>query len=186
MLRYSTNRFLSLRVCSLPTPTGIRCWGLCDISGYRLVTSVDGEMTGDPDLRKWFECPFGGTTRQVLWVMLGTCQELKDKLDGSGVFIAMDKVVTSAILLAILASHNIYAVCSCPISRADGAVQYWESLDITVKNRGDIIFDRSGEMSFVRWHKSVNNVLCYTIHIFQPEQGGANDAVDHFRPQPST
>lgn len=179
----------------LSKQTGIKVWALCDIKGYCLISSVDGGIQGDPKLRRWFNCPLGRTTRQVLWVVLGASPLLSAKLDGSGVHVAMDNFFTSPTLFECLASHNIFAVGTCRSDRTAGAASYLESLGRTLHERGDMNFSRSGEMAFVHWRDSKDITFCSTIHIAQPseeelaiqaseEEGAPVSVTDHFTPLP--
>ncbi|CAM9572837.1 unnamed protein product [Pylaiella littoralis] len=143
-------------------------------------------MQGDPKLHQWFNCPLGRTTRQVLWVLLGASPVLSKKLDGSGVYIAIDSFFTSPTLFECLASHDIFAVGTCRSDKTAGATAYLESLNRTLVELGDMNFCRAGEMAFVRWKDSKDVTLCSTIHIAQPskEECARNEGVDHFTPLP--
>ncbi|CAN0297114.1 unnamed protein product [Pylaiella littoralis] len=165
---------------------GIKIWALCDHKGYCLISSVDGGMQGASKLRQWFNCPLDRTTRQVLWVLLGASPVLSKKLDGSGVYIAMDSFFTNPMLFECLASHDIFAVGTCRSDRTAGAAAYLESLDRTLVERGDMNFCRAGEMAFVRWKDSKDVTLCSTIHIAQPgeKECARNEGIDHFTPLP--
>lgn len=107
---------------------------------------------------------------------------LRQKLDGSGTFIAMDNYFTSPTLFSCLASHEIYAVGTCRTLRTSGALPYMQSLGRTTPNRGDMTFCRSGEMAFVQWKDSKEIILCSTIHIGGAGQEGGG--IDHFKPLP--
>lgn len=161
-------------------------WALCDVVGYCLISSVDGGMTGDPNLRQWMDCPLGRTTRQVLWVLLGACPVLKEKLVGSGVYIAMDNYFTNPTLFGCLASHDIFAVGTCRSDRTAGALPYLKSLRHNLAERGDMEFCRSGEIAFVRWKDSKEVLLCSSIHIAQPGEWEEpkDGGIDHFKPLP--
>lgn len=163
--------------------TGIKVWALRDSQGYCLANTIDAGMKGDPKLRRWLNCPLGNITRQVLWVLLGACSELSEKLEGSGVYIAMDDHVTSPTLLECLASHDIFAVGSCRANLTAGAAQYWQSLDrTTLDGRGDMKFCRSDEMAFLQRKGSKDaDILCSTIHIAQEAEGGG---MQHVKPAP--
>ncbi|CAN0055524.1 unnamed protein product [Pylaiella littoralis] len=167
-----------------PITNGITIWALRDTKGYCLASNVDGGMKGDPKLRRWFNCPLGRTTRQVLWALLGACPELRDKLEGSGVYIAMDDRLTSPTLFECLASHDIFAVGRCRAHMTAGAAQYWQSLDrSTLEKGGEVNFCRSGEMAFVQSKKDSKGaaVLCSTVHIAQEAAAGG---MRHFRSEP--
>lgn len=161
------------------------------------MSSVDGGFNGDPKIRDWFNCPLGRTTRHVLYVLLDACKEFKDKIDGSGVHVAMDNFFTSPTLFECLASHGIFAVGTCRKDRTAGAVPFWESLDRRLLERGDMHFARSGNIAFVQWLDSKDVILCSTIHIAQPSEGSeepeaepdsepkaGDDGDDHFKPIP--
>lgn len=155
----------------------------CDVKGYCLINSVDGGMKGDPKLRPYMDCPLGRTTRHMLHVLLGECEVLREKLEGSGVFIAMDNYFTSPTLFECLASHDIFAVGTCRANRTAGAQGFLQSLGRTIPNRGDMNFCRSGEVAFVQWKDSKDIFLCSTIHIAQPKPG-SKSGIDHFKPLP--
>lgn len=147
-----------------------------------MINSVDGGMSGDPKLRPYMNCPLGRTTRHVLHVLLGECEILRQKLHGSGCFIAMDNYFTSPTLFACLASHDIFAVGTCRTNRTSGALPYLESLGREIPDRGDMSFCRSGDLAFVQWKDSKDIVLCSTTHIAEPPAGGSG--VNHFKPLP--
>lgn len=167
--------------------TGINVWTLRDSNGYCLASSVDGGMKGDPNLRRWFNCPLGRTTRQILWELLGASSELREKLEGSGVYIAMNDSVTSPTLFECLASHDIFAVGICRASVAAGAAQYWKSLDRTTLNkRRDANFCRSGELAFAQSKEGakLDSIVCSTIHVAQEaEKAASKGNMDHFIPE---
>lgn len=158
----------------------------CDITGYCLTSSVDVGYQGDPKLRPFQDCPLGRTTRHVLQVLLGECDVLRQKIDGSGVHIAMDNYFTSPTLFECLASHDIFAVGTCRSDRTAGADAYLDSLGRTIPNRGDMNFCRSGQVAFVEWKDSKEIFLVSTIHIAQPGTKVKQEArgIDHFKPLP--
>lgn len=161
---------------------GMKQYAACDRNGYCLINSIDGSFKGDPKLRPLEDCPLKHTTRHVLHVLLEECQTLREKLVGSGVFIAMDNFFTSPTLFGCLASHGIFAVGTCRANRTCGASTYLESLGRKTPNRGDMAFCRSGEMAFVKWLDSKEIFLCSTVHIGETgEEGGG---INHFRPVP--
>jgi len=144
-------------------------------------------MRGDPKLRHYFDCPLGRTTRQVLWVLLEACGTLREKLVGSGVYIAMDNFFTSPTLFECLAYHDIFCVGTCRSDRTAGGLPYMQSLGCTLPERGDMNFCRSGEMAFVQWKDSKDVILCSTIHIAQPAASLDEEAaggINHFKPYP--
>eukprot|EP00752_Nemacystus_decipiens_P016861 g15093.t1 len=168
-----------------PIKHGMKQEAACDATGYCLTSSVDGGMHGDPKLRRYMDCPLGRTTRHVLHVLLGECEVLKKKIDGSGVFIAMDNYFTSPTLFECLASHEIFAVGTCRADRTAGAEAYLQSLGRTIPNRGDMNFCRSGQVACVQWKDSKDIFLVSTIHIAQPAEGKKEVAgLDHFKPLP--
>ena len=142
-------------------------------------------MKGDPKLRPYMDCPLGRTTRHVLHVLLNECAVLGQKINGSGVFIAMDNYFTSPTLFECLASHDIFAVGTCRADRTAGAQAYLESLGRDIPNRGDMNFCRSGQVACVQWKDSKDIFLVSTIHIAQPAKGKEEaEGVDHFKPLP--
>ncbi|CAB1105013.1 unnamed protein product [Ectocarpus sp. CCAP 1310/34] len=169
----------------------MKLFAICDIEGYCFVSSVDGGMNGDPKLRVWFDCPLGRTTRHVLHVLLGACKKFGDKIDGSGVYIAMDNYFTSPTLFECLASHDIFAVGTCRSNRTGGAVPYLQSLDRRPVERGEMHFARAGNVAFVQWLDSKEIILCSSIHIAQPhaaigepKKEDSDGGDDHFAPLP--
>ncbi|CAB1105534.1 unnamed protein product [Ectocarpus sp. CCAP 1310/34] len=132
---------------------------------------VGGGMKGDPKLRPYMDCPLGRTTRHVLHVLLGECGVLRQKIDGSEVFIAMDNYFTSLTLFECLASHDIFAVGTCRADRTAGADAYLETLGRTIPNRGDMNFCRSWQVACVQWTDSKDIFLISTIHVAQPAKG---------------
>ena len=155
---------------------------LCDVKGYCLTNSVDGGMKGDPKLRPYLDDPLGRTTRHVLHVLLGECDLLRQKLDGSGVYLAMDNYFSSPTLFECLASHGIFAVGTCRSNRTAGAQAYLQNLGRTIPNRGDMNFCRSEEIAFVNWKDSKDISLTSTIHIAQPKEDAGG--INHFKPVP--
>ncbi|CAB1110363.1 unnamed protein product [Ectocarpus sp. CCAP 1310/34] len=131
------------------------------------------------------DCPLGRTTRHLLHVLLGECGVLRQKIDGSGVFIAMDNYFTSPTLFECLASHDIFAVGTCRADRTASADVYLESLGRTIPNRGDMNFCRSGQVACVQWADSKDIFLISTIHVAQPAKGKEEaGGIDHFKPLP--
>ena len=170
---------------------GVKMLAICDVAGYCFVSSVEGGFSGDPKLRKWSDCPLGRTTRHVLHVLLDACKEFGDKIDGSGVHIAMDNYFTSPTLFECLAGHDIFAVGTCRVNRTAGAIPFLQSLDRIPVKRGDMNFARAGNVAFVQWLDSKDIILCSTIHlaqpraaIGQPKKEDDDGGDDHFAPLP--
>ncbi|CAB1112975.1 unnamed protein product [Ectocarpus sp. CCAP 1310/34] len=168
-----------------PIKHGMKLLAACDITGYCLTSSVDGGMKGDPKLRPYMDCPLGRATRHVLHVLLGECGVLRQKIDGSGVFIAMDNYFTSPTVFECLASYDIFAVGTCRADRTAGADAYLESLGRTIPNRGDMNLCRSGQVACVQWADSKGIFLISTIHFAQPAKGKEEaGGIDHIKPLP--
>lgn len=90
------------------------------------------------------------------------------KIDMSGVTVAMDNYFTSAGLLLSLASRDIFAVGTLRGKRTglDGALQLWNNSGMVAKERGDMIFARSGGLVVIEWIDSKKVNLMSTKHIF--------------------
>lgn len=95
----------------------------------------------------------------------------------------MDNYFTSPTLFECLATHDIFALGTCRLDRTAGAVQFWDSLDRNVHERGQMIFARSGEIAIVQWENSKDLILCSSIYIAHPSVDAAQyEGEDHFKP----
>ena len=74
---------------------------------------VEGEPTYGLDRR----LPLVQDPKLVIQYMLHSCPELTEKLDGSGVYLAMDNFFTSHTLLFCLETHKIYGVGTVRMNR---------------------------------------------------------------------
>ncbi|CAB1108340.1 unnamed protein product [Ectocarpus sp. CCAP 1310/34] len=142
----------------------------------------DGEDDPDYD-SKWHIRIMGYL---VLWVLIGESPVLKEKPVGFGVYIAMVNYFTDPTLFECLASHDIFAVGTCPSDRTAGAVPSLTSLGHKLAQRGAMQFRRSGEVAFMQWKDSKDVLLCSTIHIAQPGEGEelVGGGINHVKPLP--
>lgn len=159
-------------MCSIHTYIGIKGWCICCPSGFCFVQYIDGGFLGDPQLRKYKDCPLGNTARTVLYVVLEACETFSLKIINSGVTIAMDNYFTSAALLLSLATRVIFAVGTLRSNRVglDGAEKLWKQEVEVVKNRGDMTLARSPSgLAVITWMDSQVVHLMSSKHIFEED-----------------